>query len=94
MPKGKKRGPPDQSEPNGNSKSQKRNGGKTPIKEGTTCSVCCKTIVDQSSNYNGEDSIYCEGRCGWIHRQCAGLSDPFFKLFTDNDSPFYVYIAC
>ena len=54
MLKGKKRGPLDQSEPNGNSKSQKRNGGKAPIKQVTILVVC---IVDQSSNCNGEDSI-------------------------------------
>ena len=24
--------------------------------------------------------MYCDGHCGWIYRQCAGVSDPFFKI--------------
>ena len=60
----------------------------TRLKQGTKCSVCCRQIVDKSNNQDGEDAIFCEGRCGWIHRQCAGLSDPFFRAFTGNDTPF------
>ena len=30
---------------------------------------------------------------GWIHRQCAGLSDPFFRVFSGNDTPFLCVIC-
>ena len=26
--------------------------------------------------------------CGWLHRHSAGLTGPFLKLFTENDTPF------
>lgn len=40
--------------------------------------------MEDSCDNDGEEAIYCEGHCGWIHRQCAGLSDLFFKLFMEN----------
>ena len=57
-------------------------------------SVCCGQIVDKSNDHDGEDAIFCEGRCGWIHRQCAGLSDPFFRLFTGNDDVPFLCVFC
>lgn len=90
MTKGNRKRPvsdqPDQTQPK--SKSRKSNGGKPQIKQGTLCSVCNKIIIERSSEHDGEEAIYCEKRCGWMHRQCAGLTDPFFKLFTENDTPF------
>ena len=43
---------------------------------------------------DGEEAIYCDGCCGWIHRQCTGLSDPFFKLFTENEDVPFLCVYC
>ena len=84
MTKPKKRKPSEHSEGNSRSKTQKLN----RVKEGTICSVCTKQIIERSENHDGDEAIFCDGGCGWLHRQCAGLSDPFFKAFTFNDTPF------
>ena len=76
MPKGKKLVRPLRLKLYAKHRSQKLDGGKTP-KQGTPCSVCDK-LIEQSCDNNGEDAIYCEGRCGWLHRHCADLSDCMF----------------
>ena len=89
MAKTRKRRTSDNTNQNTKSKSQKLNGGKPAIKQGTLCSVCDKTIVEQSSDHDGDEAIFCEKRCGWLHRHCASLTGPFFKLFTENaNTPF------
>ena len=88
MTKGRKRKPSEQTEGDNKLKSQKTNGGKNHIKEGTVCSICTKKIYEKSKNHDGDEAIFCEGRCGWLHHQCAGLSDLFFKAFTDNNALF------
>ena len=68
--------------------------GTNGIVQSEKCSVCCRQIVDKSNDHDGEDAIFCEGRCGWIHRQCAGLSDPFFRFFTGNDDTSFLCVFC
>jgi len=87
MTKPKKR-PLDQSDHDINSKpkSQKLNpSGENPVNEGTVCVV---NIIECSKSHDGDETIFCEGKCGWLHRQCTSLSDFYFKLFTNNNSPF------
>ena len=89
MPKGRKRQASDRpDETQTKTKSRKSNGGEPTLNQGTLCSICNKTIVEGTSENEGEDAIFCEKRCGWLHRGCAGLTNPFFKLFTENDTPF------
>ena len=94
MAKTRKRRTSDNTDQNTKSKSQKLNGGKPAIKQGTLCSVCDKTIVEQSSDHDGDEAIFCEKRCGWLHRHCAGLTGPFFKLFTKNANTPFLCIYC
>ena len=33
--------------------------------------------------------MFCEGKCQkWLHRHCAGISQPCFKLINETDAPF------
>jgi len=53
------------------------------------CSICNKRIVDRCDKDKGEDAVYCEGKCNsWVHRQCAGLTQPCFKLISESKAPF------
>ena len=58
------------------------------------CSVCDKTIVEQSRDHDGDEAIFCEKRCGWLHHHCAGLTGPFLKLFTKNTNTPFLCIYC
>ena len=93
MPQTKKRKSPPQesiheeksnkSQKTGNSKGIDRN-------QGTKCNICNKVIIDQSASHNGEDAIYCEGKCSsWLHRHCAGLSVSQFVHMSSASEPFY-----
>ena len=56
------------------------------------CSLCCDKIRDGK-----QQAIFCEGKCGWIHRYCAGVSVAKFEelsLETESSSspqPFCPY---
>ena len=53
------------------------------------CSICNKRIEERSARNKGEDAVFCEGKCQkWLHRHCAGLSQPCFKLINETDAPF------
>ncbi len=53
----------------------------------SSCSVCEKTIEDES-----EDSIFCEGICNdWMHRTCAGLSKVAFKAASESEDKFHCH---
>lgn len=56
------------------------------------CAICLKVIEDRSANSEGEDSVFCEGTCQrWLHRTCAGLTDPAFDDLRNSDDRFYCY---
>lgn len=58
-------------------------------KQGTMCVICNKIIADHSTSHDGEDAVYCEGKCSaWMHRHCAGLSVPHFSQISSSDDPF------
>lgn len=56
----------------------------------TSCAVCAKVIKETSARVKGEDAVFCEGPCqSWIHRQCIGMSLPFFQALTKSKAPFH-----
>ena len=58
----------------------------------TECAICLEVIKDHSDTSEGEDSIFYEGECqGWLHRKCAGLTDPAFDKIRRSDERFYCY---
>ena len=62
----------------------------SPAGESTTCTICLDPIIDATEDAEGQEAIYCESTCnGWIHRQCAGLSQILYKAYQDRDDPFY-----
>ena len=60
---------------------------------GSECAICLNAIVDRSAEVDGEDSIFCDGACQrWLHRTCAGLTDPAFDTIRNqSDEKFYCY---
>ena len=53
-------------------------------KELHVCSLCCERIRDGK-----QQAIFCEGKCGWMHRYCAGVSVAKFEelsLETESSS--------
>ena len=60
---------------------------KTPL---CLCSVCLEEIEESCGRKEGHDAIYCDGVCqAWLHRQCAGLSKPRFKLVSESKDLFH-----
>lgn len=58
-------------------------------KEAVVSSICDKRITDRGDKDAGEDAVYCKGKCSsWVHRQCAGLTQPCFKLISESKAPF------
>ena len=56
----------------------------------STCVICLDPIIDATENNEGQEAIFCEGKCdGWLHRQCAGLSQRLFETYNDGDDPFH-----
>ena len=55
----------------------------------TTCSLCCEKIVEGK-----QQAIYCEGKCGWMHRYCAGLSVPKFEEISVISSSSFMCSYC
>ena len=52
------------------------------------CPICEVTIIDKTSDKDGQDSIFCEGQCqAWIHKQCASLSNNAFKAVAKSRDP-------
>ncbi len=46
------------------------------------------SIIDGKSNK--QDAIFCDGNCNtWLHRRCAGLSQPAFQKLSNTDSSFF-----
>ena len=64
-------------------------------KRGTcVCPICNETIVDTTKNKKGHDAIFCEGICdSWLHRRCAGLSQPAFTEL-QNSAESFVCLHC
>lgn len=51
------------------------------------CCVCEKAFQDKGKK--SQDSVFCEGLCqSWMHRVCAGLSTPNFKLLCSSPKPY------
>ena len=49
-------------------------------------------IEDRSDTSEGEDLVFCKGACQrWLHRTCAGLTDPAFDELRNSDQHFYCY---
>ena len=66
-----------------------KNPKETDTQENSLCVICDEIILDQSDQVDGQDAIYCEGKCdGWLHRHCAGLSKTNFKIIMDLSKPF------
>ena len=64
-------------------------------KEAEVCTICNKRITERGDKDAGEDAVYCEGKCSsWFHRQCAGLTQPCFKLISQSKLHFFVSIVC
>lgn len=60
--------------------------------DGCICAICNQPIIDRSPTTDGEDSIFCEGMCKkWVHRTCAGLTDPVFDMLHRSGMPFKCY---
>ena len=58
----------------------------------TECAICLEAIQDRSDTSEGEDLVFCEGECQrWLHRTCAGLTDPAFDKIQRSDERFYCY---
>lgn len=58
----------------------------------SVCAICLKVIVDRSENVDGEDSVFCEGHCqSWLHRTCAGLTDPAFDAVRNSADDFLCF---
>ena len=54
------------------------------------CPVCLNPILVASDTREGQQSIFCESICNsWLHRQCAGLSEPLFNKYATIEDPFY-----
>ena len=52
-------------------------------------------IKEADNTNNGHDAIFCEGTCNlWLHRQCAGLSEPNFDLLHNSEVPFCCPHCC
>ena len=74
------------------SQAKKRGRGRPPKKTSgtaTTCSLCCEKIVEGK-----QQAIYCEGKCGWMHRYCAGLSVPKFEDISVLSSSSFLCSYC
>lgn len=54
----------------------------------TICTLCEEIIVEEAVAKKGQESIFCEGACGWLHRLCAGLSGVAFATATQSTCKF------
>ena len=55
----------------------------------SVCCTCNFVIAEDTNKNDGEDAIFCEGRCNsWLHRKCAGLSNSTFQHLSVSNSPF------
>jgi len=69
---------------------RKRPSVNSPGEESTTCTICLNPIIDATEDTEGQEAIFCEGSCdGWLHRQCAGLSQRLFEIYQKGDDPFH-----
>ena len=58
--------------------------------EPSTCAICLDPIIDATEDTEGQEAIFCEGKCNaWLHRQCAGLSHRLFEIYQDKDDHFH-----
>ena len=54
------------------------------------CPICNETILNTTKTKKGHDAIFCEGVCdSWLHRRCAGLSQPSFVELQNSTESFH-----
>ena len=65
----------------------------TPLPRGNDgteiCAICLDTIIDATEVSEGEDALFCEGKCqAWLHRRCACITKARFDRISTSEAPF------
>ena len=57
--------------------------------EPAICPICEKTVNDASETEDGDEAVFCDGKCQcWLHRCCTCLPKPEFDKLNE-ENPFY-----
>ena len=65
----------------------------TPLPKGNDgteiCAICLDTIIDATEVSEGEDALFCEGKCqAWLNRRCACITKARFDRTSTSEAPF------
>ena len=78
-----------------NSKKQKDKNKETETEPEDICAVCDEPILEWSETSDGQEAIFCEGRCNaWMHRKCSGLSSTLFNILSNESKEPYRCCHC
>ena len=78
-----------------NSKMQKDKNKETVTEPEDICAVCDEPILEWSETSDGQEAIFCEGRCNaWMHRKCSGLSSTLFDILSNESKEPYRCCHC
>jgi len=58
-------------------------------KESAKCAVCCQKVT-----VGENEALYCMGKCGWMHRYCAGVSFTQYQELSSESAGKFVCLTC